>query len=420
MMKFEHHIYGVPSKPMDWMEEDYFDELKMYQKNTQKFYDGLMLNVSYKRSHELFVYSSLLKKSNTEIIRHLYDYLQALMMDLQPYIHKGRGYSVTFHGKTVLKEAQPSRKLHLSQWLQAFYVTLILRDPFDQLKDLVAIDDSDFRAWDENNENDIRRVLYRLYQGFFGHGKKELTTLIGDVIEFSAPEFVGDGEAQDFVNYLYLPLTQMLVYAHTKDRAVKYPEKLMHSLESHRRYYTEISGDPNDVCNKWGWLSLGITAFAAHAYDAFGLVPDVDTEYMPMWLVKGEFPCYEAAFPELIHAPKPQYKDFEFTASHMEEGLDWRPIWLATIKWAKAEPNLPIVCEVIGKKVDSLSVDKTLQGEVFIDVLGNEPPVFKLYSMEPCLLGEPEKWLIDMKQKWKEHVSSILPEAETSAHFIDG
>ncbi len=73
----------------------------------------------------------------------------------------------------------------------------------------------------------------------------------------------------------------------------------MYSLESHCRYYTEISENPTDVCNKWGWLSLGITAFAAHAYDALSLV---DTEYMPMWLVKGEFPCYAAAFPGLTHA----------------------------------------------------------------------------------------------------------------------
>jgi len=419
MMKFEHHIYDVPSKPMAWMEKSYQKKFGFSKSNTEEFNTDLSTVVNEMFLHELFVCGCLLNKPHEETIRHLYDYLQALMMDFQPYIHKGRGYSVTFHGKTVLKEAQPLRKLHLSKWLQAFYVTLILRDPFDQLKDLVAIDDSDFRTWDENNENDIRRVLYRLFQGFFGQGKKELTTLIGDVIEFSAPEFVGDGEAQDFVNYLYLPLTQMLVYAHTKDRAVKYPEKLMYSLESHRQYYTEISENPNSVCNKWGWLSLGITAFAAHAYDAFGLVPDVETEYMPMWLVKGEFPCYEAAFPELAHTPKPQYKNFEFTASYMGEVLDWRPIWLATIKWAKEEVNLPPICDVIGRDVDSLDVEKTLQGEIFTDVLGDNPPELKLYSMEASLIDNPDAWLAEMEVKWRTHITALLPEAITNVRFVD-
>ncbi|MGF1723824.1 Imm49 family immunity protein [Photobacterium nomapromontoriensis] len=418
MIKFKHHIHDVPSEPMAWMEEDYDRHHTFSKSDIEKFHLGLSTVIEKSLLHKLFVRGCLLNKPKRQIIRHLYDYLQAIMIELQPYINKRSNDAVFFRDKTVLNKSTVLHKLYFSTWAQAFYTTLILRDPFDQLKYLISIDESCFVVNVNAGENDIDLVLYRLFQGFFGQGKKELRTLIGDVIEFSAPEFVGDDEAQDFVNYLYLPLAEMLVYTHSNDRVIKYPQKLLFALESHRSYYTEITGDENKVCSIWGWLSLGITALAAHAYDVFGLESDVDTEYMPLWLVKGEFPSYNEAFPELISNDQPQYKDFMFTSS-CADMVNWSEIINATIKWANEEPNLPPVCDVIGRDIPFNHVDKNIRGEIFIDVLGNNPSELKLYSLEPSLIENPEKWLKDMEVKWHEHINIYLADADITTSFMD-
>ncbi|EDM66752.1 hypothetical protein PE36_23356 [Moritella sp. PE36] len=141
MTIFEHHIHHLPAKPMDWMVEDYAEELGILENNMADFFDFNKFYMSDRNLWTLIVQSDLLKKPTAECIRHWYDYQQVLMKKLLPFIHKDNAYKLRFRHKSITKQPAPLGYLSVGDWLDVFHTTLLLRDPYNQLDDfLSAID----------------------------------------------------------------------------------------------------------------------------------------------------------------------------------------------------------------------------------------------------------------------------------------
>ncbi|MBU2898321.1 immunity 49 family protein, partial [Vibrio hepatarius] len=141
------------------------------------------------------------------------------------------------------------------------------------------------------------RVLFRLVRAFFiDDDPVPIGERINDLVRYSTPEYVGDELVQDYTNYLLLPLAELLVSIHHPERETRYPAKLKQALECHIQYYTDVgkADSPSIKGDTKGWFTIWITALAAHAFEARGLEPTIDSEYMPLWLVKGEFPKFYA------------------------------------------------------------------------------------------------------------------------------
>ena len=414
MTIFEHHIHHLPAKPMDWMVEDYAEELGILENNMADFFDFNKFYMSDRNLWTLIVQSDLLKKPAAECIRHWYDYQQVLMKKVLPFIHKDNTYKLRFRHKNITMQPAPLGYLSVGDWLDVFHTTLLLRDPYNQLDDLLSIDQDDFNVTVVNDDKtDFFLVLYRLYQGIFGKENKDLSTLVGDIIEFSAPEFVGEDTIQETVNYIDLPLTQMLVYAHTSERDIKYHEKLQAALEAHKQYYTANMHGEDMEYSRRGWLSLGITAIAAYAHDKFGLAPQVKSEYIPEWLIKGDFLTPQSTYLDLL-------TDFKFEAKNLMVNLskaERDDIFTAMHNWIHEDPDLPPLCSLFTAESNK-QVTKLIAGEVYVDTLGEEQTL-TVYSMEPSLIPDPEEWLAKMTALWEVLNRQFSSDATISAELFD-
>jgi len=159
MTIFEHHIHNLLAKPMDWMVEDYAEELGRLEKNTADFFDFNKFYMSDMNLWNLIVQSNLLKKPTAECIRHWYDYQQVLMEKVLPFIHKDNTYKLRFRHKSITKQPALLGYLSVGDWLGVFHTTLLLRDPYNQLDDLLSIDQDDFKVALKAMEAPLRQIV---------------------------------------------------------------------------------------------------------------------------------------------------------------------------------------------------------------------------------------------------------------------
>lgn len=413
MTIFKHHIHDLANLPMTRIDEKYVEELQFLAGHIERSTLKNRVLVNESNTFDLLAIGNLLKKPNEECIRHLYDFQQATMTVIAPWINKSAPYQLGLRNRIfTFTQSRKRHNMSVGQWLNAFHATLLLRDPYNQLDNLLSIDQDDFSITVENDEKtDFFLVLYRLYQGLFGKQEADLPKLVGDVIEFSAPEFVGEVAIQETVNFRLLPVTQMLVYAHTAERDTKYHEKLEAALVAHKQYFTDNMHSDNMEFDTNGWMALGITAIAAYAYDNFGLEPKIESEYIPEWLIKGDFLTPQSAFPDCLH-------DFSFAAKGFIAELSdqqQREILAAGCLWIQADEDLPPL-ESFFKQPVKEGVVKLIAGQVTIDIVGLDSEL-RLYSQEASLIPNPEEWLEKMTAKWTHFIRQYSSSAEISCEI---
>ena len=113
-------------------------------------------------------------------------------------------------------------------------MNVLLGDPCDFGQKLLRIPEENIHAFFEETDEvkDFRRVLFRFVRAFFfDDDPVPMGARINDVVRYSAPAYVGGELAQDYTNYLLLPLAELLVSIHHQERATRYPAKPQHTLE---------------------------------------------------------------------------------------------------------------------------------------------------------------------------------------------
>ena len=324
--------------------------------------------------------SYLLNKPKTQIMRNLYTFPESGMLGVFSQLHEGKKITLTLEGHSCE----------------------------------VVADNIISKPYSSGKINGFNLAFAELCKGMF-NPYADMRKLRDKVVEASAHFYVEWEEQKEYVNHLYLPLVELICVVHSAERESHYQSSLLHALQAHKAYYDneDRSHDAEAM------IALCITGIAAYAYDRFGLVPEFETDYMPLWLVKGEFPTYDEAFPEIKALPKPIRSDFEFTAENLPRTEpELKRIYEAALKWAKEERELPPLCDVIGRDIDSKQVNKNIVGEIFIDVLGDDW-VLTLYSMEPSLIQDPQAWLAAMTTRWQAFIAQFSQEAITNVRFIE-
>ncbi|WP_043994511.1 immunity 49 family protein [Moritella sp. PE36] len=359
--------------------------------------------------------SYLLNKPKTQIMRNLYTFPESGMLGVFSQLHEGKKITLTLEGHNCEVIADSKKELMFRDWLDMFFVTLILRDHFSHLPILLGLPDNIIsKPYSSGQMDGFELAFAELCKGMF-KPYADMRKLRDKVVEASAHFYVEWEEQKEYVNHLYLPLVELICVVHSAERESHYQSSLLHALQAHKAYYDneDRSHDAEAM------IALCITGITAYAYDRFGLVPEVETDYMPLWLVKGEFPTYDEAFPEIKALPKPIRSDFEFTAENLPRTEpELTRIYEAALKWAKEERELPPLSDVIGRDIDSKQVNKNIVGEIFIDVLGNDW-VLTLYSMEPSLIQDPQAWLAAMTTRWQEFIAQFSADAITNVKFIE-
>lgn len=175
-------------------------------------------------------------------------------------------------------------RLNLDDWVLVFACCLILQD-YSGAYELCELNEAHIdldarqngpsnRAFDKAMLNLLKGILYP---------DADINALLVDAAEkVFKPECVGHEERQEAVNYKFLPLIPLIHAMYSPNRETAYPEKLQAALEDHKTYF----GSPDEAFDSSYWFAMTITGLAALAYHRWGLEPQIETLYMPEWIVK--------------------------------------------------------------------------------------------------------------------------------------
>ncbi|MCM0148820.1 immunity 49 family protein [Photobacterium galatheae] len=175
-------------------------------------------------------------------------------------------------------------RLNLDDWVLVFACCLILQD-YSGAYELCELNEAHIdldarqngpsnRAFDKAMLNLLKGILYP---------DADINALLVDAAEkIFKPECVGHEARQEAVNYKFLPLVPLIHAMYSPNRETAYPEKLQAALADHKTYF----GSEDKAYDAGNWFAMTITGLAALAYHRWGLEPQIETLYMPEWIVK--------------------------------------------------------------------------------------------------------------------------------------
>jgi len=178
--------------------------------------------------------------------------------------------------------------LGLDDWVLVFATTLILQD-YDAAYELCEMNEAYIDMDERPTGSDTRlfdKAMLNLFKGIL-YPDADMNILLTDAAaKVFQPECVGHEERQETVNYKYLPLISLIHAMYSPNREIAYPEKLQEALADHKTFFSQDEYPFDYAYESVYWIALTITGLAALAYHRWGLEPNVDTLYMPEWMVK--------------------------------------------------------------------------------------------------------------------------------------
>ncbi|WP_434341023.1 immunity 49 family protein [Motilimonas cestriensis] len=199
--------------------------------------------------------------------------------------HVGQPVTVTLEHRQFTGVAETDDTLMFNNWLNAFSLALILRNT-EHMQVLHALDEGVFaKNTGILGPHDFDCAFMRLLKGLFTPGA-DLPCLFGDMITYSAPNYFYSEESANWAYHLYLPVVELLGVVLSSERETRYQDAYTKALEAHRAWFTRTD---MDHFRPEGLISLPITAIASYCYHQYGLLPEFETDYTPLWMIKGEF-----------------------------------------------------------------------------------------------------------------------------------
>ncbi|MEL0633681.1 immunity 49 family protein [Pseudoalteromonas carrageenovora] len=162
---------------------------------------------------------------------------------------------------------------------KVFYAAITLRDK-KAIEQLIQVPKSVF---DNANisADAFDTALINLMKGLF-----EPEANMGDLLEAALiaadPNAIASGR-RSYVQNILLPLLPVYRCIYTTNAQDEFNEAMVEALEAHKKYWKK------DKREQQGWISLLLIAAASHAYDLKGYQLTVETDYIPVFLVKNDF-----------------------------------------------------------------------------------------------------------------------------------
>ncbi|MCE2570703.1 immunity 49 family protein [Motilimonas eburnea] len=349
----------------------------------------------------LLGYSQLLDAPQAMRQRALINLGQMYYNPICMAVHVGQPVTLTLEHKTYTGEAQSDDNTSFSTWLRAYAIAMILHDS-ERLAVLHRLDEGVFaKQSGVVGPHDFDCAMMRLLKGIFTQGA-DLAQLLGDTITYSAPEYFDDEYCANYAYQLYLPVAELLGVVLSTERETAYQGALIKALDAHKAWFTRSEMDHFDP---EGWISLPITAIASYCYHRFGILPEVESDYIPLWMFKGECaPRSElpplASFAAQLTGEAPlasayTLADFFIRIDGLAANSPEEAKALDTLKkWAIREALLPPLCPILAREYDLEEGDKVIAGEVFMDRMGGDDKPFfiGIYPFDPVMLPDIESW----------------------------
>ncbi|WP_062269293.1 immunity 49 family protein [Endozoicomonas arenosclerae] len=235
---------------------------------------------------EAFQCAVKLRKTHSESLRYLAIGLETRVATFRLCMHPGEQVEYCVDGKKYIKEGEvTSSYVDQGVWLDAYYSALILRNN-EAIRELsmvpeAVIKNSYFRL------DDFSLAEFNLLQGLF-NASANFQSLFESLANAIKPEEV-TAEREGIFFDILVPTAMMIGHIFGRSET-GYQDAMSEALQQHWNYY---SSSDDHIRAKGGWTSLRLTAMAVLAYEHKGYLPayksDLEREYVPEWLVKGDF-----------------------------------------------------------------------------------------------------------------------------------
>ncbi|MCH1925091.1 immunity 49 family protein [Shewanella sp. C32] len=162
-------------------------------------------------------------------------------------------------------------------WLNTYYCALLMRD-IEAINSLAQVTPEIFaQATIPSDGFDLAFVA--LLKGIFQQDSDIVYLLRTALIS----EVDGTPEREKLANHLLEPLLPVIRCIFTPDADAEFNEKMQEAVQMHKQYWKDDKSAPE------GWIALPLTALAALAKARNGWQLDFETDYIPQWLVDGDF-----------------------------------------------------------------------------------------------------------------------------------
>ncbi|MEY3444729.1 MAG: hypothetical protein RLZZ519_3010 [Bacteroidota bacterium] len=196
----------------------------------------------------------------------------AICLDASQRIElKIEGHNYTVGGKAI------SAYKTMTDWEMAVYIEIILRDQ-QHFPMLTAAGKACLT--EDISSNDASRALEYRYMDALIRNDPE------SALEITQQLFAQSGQSgtnQAANEFLIMPSTRLWNAILSKDQAAV-DKALESALEHHKLFW----GNTENSQKIFGWISLPLLAACAYAYD-HGMDINVESDYIPRWLVTGDF-----------------------------------------------------------------------------------------------------------------------------------
>ncbi|PSW00293.1 hypothetical protein [Photobacterium lipolyticum] len=118
-----------------------------------------------------------------------------------------------------------------------------------------------------------------------------------------------------------------------------------------------------------------------------------------------------------IYNSQDLYTDFKLTAANLPKDK-LKDIYKETLEWVAQEELLPNLNSVIAKRIESTNTKKSLSGEVFVDILGNDP-VLTIYTPGGVIIPNYKDWLNQINKSWTEYTKKISTKSITNVELLN-
>ncbi len=167
-------------------------------------------------------------------------------------------------------------------WKNLFHLAVILRD-YDSINILNSVPESLMRTSNIIGDEANYPVI-RFYKGFYdSRFENQIGDLLIEALKAIRPG-LHEGEREEYLLFVKGP--ELDLYGDIfSNKQEEYQQHLTEAILNHKKYWETDERDHD----REGWISLPLTAACAIAYDNKGYSPEVDSPYVPLWLVKHEF-----------------------------------------------------------------------------------------------------------------------------------
>ncbi len=253
------------------LEED-FPHLQQHPENLASVSRNILRAVSI---------SVIAERPHIETIDYIKTALALGLGHFQSALHPGQSLVINLKDEQLhVQGVKTTAYIDPIQWTKLFYLAVILRDQ-TSVRDLSSIPESFMRQTDlQCDEADY--AIVRFYKGIYDPSA-DIGQLLIEAMEATDPQ---NYEAVRFDYFLELKVPELSLYRCIfSNKPEEYNEELAEAVSLHKKFW----GHEERAYDKHGWVAYPLVAASVIAYGSKKYPIKVDSPYLPLWLVRGEF-----------------------------------------------------------------------------------------------------------------------------------